>query len=409
MKKIKVGIVREGKVPIDKRTPITPDQAAEIQEKFPHVEVYIQKSEIRCFTDASYQEKGLKLVDSLEMCDILFGVKEVPADQLIAGKTYFFFSHTIKKQEHNKALLKTILDKKIKLVDYETITDENGQRIIAFGRWAGIVGAYNGIWTYGKRYNAFHLRRAKDCFDLEDMKTEYSKVKLPPIKIVLTGGGRVAKGAMEVLVGMNVRKVTPAALLTQSFEYPVFAQLNSRDYHVHREGKDFNTGEFYSHPENFATDFLKYAKQAEILLAGAFWDPRAPRLFIPKDATKSDFSLHVVADITCDIDGSIPSTKKPSTIEDPVYDYDPTQDKLMPAFSEEGNISVMAIDNLPCELPRDASENFGHMLINNVLPHLFGNDEFGIIYKATLTDNGQLTSRYQYLKDWVEGAEKPSA
>lgn len=403
MKKVKIGVIREGKVPVDRRVPITPEQAVEIQEKFPSVEVLVQKSEVRCFTDADYEEKGLKLVDSLDSCDIIFGVKEVPISQLIPGKTYFFFSHTIKKQEYNKPLLKALLDKKVRMIDYETLTDENEQRVIAFGRWAGIVGAYNGIWTYGKRYNLFHLRRAKDCFDLEDLKTEFAKVKLPPVKIAVTGGGRVAKGAMEVLIGMNIRKVTAAAFLTQSFDYPVFAQLNSRDYHVHKEGKEFNRGEFYSHPENFDADFLKYTKVAEILIAAAYWDPQAPKLFHRQDATKSDFALHVIADVTCDIDGSIPSTRKPSTIDEPVYDYDPTQDKIVPPFSEEGNISVMAIDNLPCELPRDASHDFGNMLITNVLPHLLGNDEFGLVQKATIAEGGQLTSRYQYLKDWVEG------
>lgn len=402
MTKLKIGIIREGKVPVDKRVPITPDQAVEMQRKFPNVEIYVQRSNVRCFADSAYEERGLKMTDSLDACDIIFGVKEVPASDLLPGKTYFFFSHTIKKQEYNKALLKNLLDKKVKMIDYETLTDENGQRIIAFGRWAGIVGAFNAIWTYGKRYNLYHLRRAHECFDLEDLKTEFAKVKLPPVKIAVTGGGRVAKGAMEVLIGMNIRKVTPAALLTQSFDYPVFSQLSSRDYHVHKEGKEFNTGEFYSHPENFNADFLKYAKVAEILIAAAFWDPKAPKLFTRENATKNDFCLHVVADVTCDIDGSIPSTKKPSTIDNPVYDYDPTQNVIMPPFSEEGNISVMAIDNLPCELPRDASHDFGMMLVNNVLPHLLGNDDFGIIQRATITDDGKLTSRYQYLKEWVE-------
>ncbi len=387
---------------MDKRVPITPDQAVEIQNRYPNAEVYVQKSNIRCFPDAEYEERGLKLVDSLDMCDILFGVKEVPIPMLLNKKTYFFFSHTIKKQEYNRKLLRAILDKEITLVDYETLTDSDGQRIIAFGRWAGIVGAYNGIWTYGKRYNAFQLRRAKDCFDLQDLKTEFSKVKLPPIKIALTGGGRVAKGAMEVLVGMNIRKVTPAAFLSQTFDYPVFTQLNSRDYNVHKEGREFNRGEFYASPQNFESDFLKFAREADILLAAAYWHPDAPVLFTREEATKNDFNIHIVADITCDIDGSIPSTKRPCTIDDPVYDYDATQDKILPAFNEEGNITVMAIDNLPCELPRDASQDFGNMLLENVLPNLLGNDSQGIIKRATIVEKGDLTERYQYLRDYAE-------
>lgn len=409
MEKVRIGILREGKVPVDKRVAITPEQVVEIENRYPDVEVYVQQSNVRCFADAEYEERGLKIVDSLEHCDILFGVKEVPAPSLLPEKTYFFFSHTIKKQDYNKKLLQAILEKNIKLVDYETLTDSDGQRIIAFGRWAGIVGAYNGIWTYGKRYNLFHLRRAKDCFDLEDLKTEFGKVKLPPIKIVLTGGGRVAKGAMEVLIGMNIRRVTPAAFLTQTYDYPVFAQLSSRDYNVHREGNEFNRGEFYSHPEHFESDFVKFAREADILLAAAYWDPQAPVLFKREDAIKSDFSIHIVADITCDIEGSIPSTKRPCTIENPVYDYDPTQDKVEPAFSEEGNISVMAIDNLPCELPRDASADFGNMLLENVLPHLLGNDEDGIIRKAIIAESGHLTNKYSYLQEWVVNKERAGA
>lgn len=404
MTKIKIGIISEGKIPIDRRVAITPTQAKSIKEKYPSVDIVCQTSSIRCFSDEDYAAAGISIVKDVADCDILFGVKEVPMDQLIEGKTYFFFSHTIKKQSYNRELLKTILQKKIRLIDYECLADESGQRVIAFGRYAGIVGAYNGIMTYGLRYNLFKLRRAKDCFDLDDLKKEFTKVKLPPIKIVLTGGGRVAKGAIEVLLGMGIRKVTPAQLLNQSYDFPVFAQLNSRDYHVHKDGADFNRGEFYDHPENYRSDFLKYGQNAEILIAAAFWDPQAPVLFTRKQMMGIDFDIKVIADITCDIEGSIPATKKPSTIDDPIYDYDPTQDKIQPALSEEGNVTIMAVDNLPCELPRNASHDFGNMLLDNVLPFLLTNDRTNeIIKNATIADNGTLTERFDYLQDYVDG------
>lgn len=403
MTKVKIGIIKEGKVPTDRRVPLTPYQVKQAKEKFPDVEIVVQRSDIRCFSDADYEKEGIKLVKSLEDCDIILGVKEVPIPTLLAGKTYLFFSHTIKKQPYNQPLLQEILKKKIRLIDYETLTDEYGIRIIAFGRWAGIVGAYNGIWTFGQRYNLFHLRRAHECFDLEDLKSEFSKVKLPPIKIVMTGGGRVAKGAMEMFLGMGIKKVTPLEFLTKEFDYPVFAQLNSRDYHKRKDGAEFSRNDFYKSPEKYEGDFLKYAKTADILIASAFWDPQAPVLFRREDIAGVDFKIRIIADITCDIEGSIPSTKRPSTIEDPIYDYNPTDDQVEKPLTDEGNITVMAVDNLPCELPRDASESFGKELLNNVLPHLLNGDKLGIIQRATIAENGELTKQFEYLKDYAEG------
>lgn len=403
MEQIKIGLIKEGKVPIDRRVALTPFQAKEVMSKFPGVEIVAQSSDIRCFSDQDYENEGVKVVDDVSDCDIILGVKEVRINDLIPNKTFFFFSHTIKKQDYNRELLRSILSKNIRLIDYETLTDANSQRIIAFGRWAGIVGAYNGIWTFGKRYNLFNLRRAHECFDLEDLKTEFAKVKLPSIKIVVTGGGRVAKGAMEVLHGMNIKKVTPAVFLKERFDFPVFTQLNTRDYNVKKDGSEFSRNEFYESPELYESDFLKYARVADVLIASAFWDPHAPVLFKREDITKEDFKLNIVADITCDIEGSIPSTKKPSTIDEPIYDFNPTDDRVEPALSDEANVTVMAVDNLPCELPRDASESFGNELVNNVLPHLLGNDTEKIIERATIAEKGQLTSYYDYLQDYVDG------
>ncbi|MEP0368695.1 MAG: NAD(P)-dependent oxidoreductase [Cyclobacteriaceae bacterium] len=403
MAKVKIGLIKEGKIPIDRRVALTPAQAREAMERFPEVEIVAQSSDIRCFSDADYEVEGIKVVDSLDDCSIILGVKEVPIPTLMGDKTYFFFSHTIKKQPYNQTLLQEVLKKNIRLIDYETLTDEAGKRIIAFGRWAGIVGAYNGILTFGQRYNLFHLRPAHKCFDLEDLKTEYDKAKLPPVKIILTGGGRVAKGAMEVLVGMGVRKVTPKQFVEDTFDYPVFVQLNTRDYNKKKDGGEFSRKEFYQFPEHYESDFLKYTQDADILIASAYWDPRAPVLFEREDIIKDDFKLDVIADITCDIEGSIPSTKKPSTIEDPIYDYNPTDDEVEAPFTDEGNITVMAVDNLPCELPRDASDSFGNELMNNVLPELLGDDSKEIIKNATIADKGQLTEKYSYLQDYVDG------
>ncbi len=402
MAKMKIGLIKENKIPVDKRVPMTPAQCIDAMEEFPELEIVVQSSDIRCFSDMDYKEAGVKVVKDVSDCDILMGVKEVPKKLLIENKTYFFFSHTIKEQPYNRDLLRTILKKNIKLIDYEVLTDNAGKRIIAFGRYAGIVGAYNGIWTFGQRYNLFNIRRASKCFDLEDLKTEFGKVKLPAIKIALTGGGRVAKGAMEVLLGMNIQKVTPAEYLEENFKEAVFTQLNSRDYHFHKDGALFSRNEFYKHPEHFKSSFLNFAHQTDILIAGAYWDPGSPVLFTREQSAATDFRIRIIADITCDIEGSIPSTKMPSTIDDPIYDYNPSDDNVEKALSDEGNITVMAVDNLPCELPRDASEDFGKELIANVLPQYWNKDKDNILQKATITEKGSLTEHFKYLSDYVK-------
>lgn len=404
MSDLKIGIIKEGKVPIDRRVPLTPSQCEEILNKFEGVSIFCQRSDIRCFPDEEYAKAGAQLVDDVSHCEIILGVKEVPIDMLVAGKTHFFFSHTIKKQEYNRGLLQSILEKKIRLIDWECLTNKNGKRLIAFGRYAGIVGAYNGILTFGQRYNLFHLRPAHECFDLADMQTEYARVKLPPIKIALTGGGRVAKGSMEVLNGMGIRRVSPAEFVKEYFEKPVYTQLNTRDYNQRTDGEEFDRDNFYADPEGYESAFHPYAAKADLLIAGAFWDPRAPVLFTRKETVQTDFKIRVIADITCDIEGSIPSTKQPSTIDDPVYDYNPSNDKVEEAFTDEGNITVMAVDNLPCELPRNASEDFGKEFVKNILPNLVGADTDRIIERATITSNeGRLMPDFQYLQDFADG------
>jgi len=405
MTKLSIGLIREGKVPIDRRVPLAPQSARRIMDEFPEVEIFCQSSEIRAYTDQEYQDQGIKVVQEVDHCDVLLGVKEVPMDQLIPHKTYFFFSHTIKKQAYNRELLRHILQQNITLIDYECLTDANGRRLLAFGRYAGIVGAYNSIWAYGNRYNLFSLRRASECFDLEDLTTEFDKVQLPKIKIALTGGGRVAKGAMEVLNGMGIRHVSPGHFINRFFEDPVYTQLNSRDYNVPKHGGEFSRQEYFQSPERFQSGFAPFSRHADILIAGAFWDPRAPVLFHREDMMQPHFEIKVIADITCDIEGSIPATKRPSTVDDPLYDYNPSEDQVEPALTDEANVTVMAVDNLPCELPRDASKDFGNDFIEYILPSLLDGDQQDILNRATIANNGGLGTHFQYLEDYVAGTD----
>lgn len=401
MNPVTIGLIREGRVPPDKRVPFTPLQVEEIMQRFPHVRIVAQKSPVRCFRDEEYENLGIPVIEDMRDCDILMGIKEVQIPELIPDKTYLFFSHTLKKQPHNKKLLQEILRKKIRLIDYEMLRDTQGNRLVAFGRYAGIVGAYNGLWAYGKRFGLFSLRRAFECFDINDLKLELRKVQLPPVKIILTGAGRVGKGAMETLDTAGIRKVSPQDFLNKTFNEPVYVQLSSVEYHVRKEGGHFNREEFHLHPECYSSLFNEYTKVTDILLAGAYWNPKAPNLFSQVEMRAADFKIKVIADITCDINGSIPSTKRATSIVDPLYDYDPATDSLHSPLSNNHFITVMAIDNLPCELPRSASEEFGRDLIDRILKPLLVEDPEKIVGRGTLTENGNLSTYFEYLRAYV--------
>jgi saccharopine dehydrogenase (NAD+, L-lysine-forming) len=399
---LKVGLIREGKVPADKRVPLTPKKSVEAETTYPGLQVIVQSSFVRSYSDQEYRDLGLTVQDDVSDCDVLLGVKEVPIAQLIPNKTYFFFSHTVKKQPANRKLLQAVLANNITLVDYELLTNAAGQRVVAFGRYAGIVGAYNGLLTYGKKHGLFDLKPAHLCVDLDDMQEEYFKIKvLPPIKIAVTGSGRVAGGALEVLDKMGIREVTVHQFRHQDFREPVYAQLRSQDYNRHRDGRPWDTADFHRHPENYQSTFGNFLPLTDLLIACAFWHPSAPCLFSHADTQRPDFRINTIADVTCDVDGSIPVTRRSSTIQEPAFDYVPATGELAPAYSGPGNITVMAVDNLPCELPRNASRDFGRQLLDNVFAHLVNGDQDGVLERATIAKGGQLMPRYQYLADYV--------
>jgi saccharopine dehydrogenase (NAD+, L-lysine-forming) len=402
---MKIGLIKEGKIPADKRVSFTPSQLAALAENYTgQLSFFVESSQVRCFTDAEYQEAGIEVVDDISFCDLLMGIKEVPIDQLIANKSYLFFSHTIKKQAHNRKLLQAILEKNITLMDYELLKDPHGNRTVAFGRWAGIVGAYNGLWTYGQKSGLFDLKRAFDCFDREEVKQELHKVQLPPIKIVVTGTGRVAKGVMEVLDEVGIRSVPQKDFLLQYFDEPVYTVLNASDYNRRKTDGGFDREEFYNFADRYESHFLKYTEVSDILIAAAYWDNRAPKLFQLEDIRSEDFSLSVIADITCDIGGSVPTTLRVSTIANPVFDIDRDTFSELPEFGKQTSISVMAIDNLPTELPRDASEEFGTQLTGHFIPELLI-EKSPVLEKATIAKDGDLTIEFIYLKDFVEEKE----
>lgn len=398
---MKIGIIREGKNPPDERTPFTPEILKELKQRFASsLKFAVQSSPSRSYSDGEYMEAGIDVVLDISDCDVFFGVKEVPVSMLISDKTYFFFSHTIKKQPRNKPLLQAILKKNIRLIDYELLKDDSGNRVVAFGRWAGIVGAYNAFWTYGQKTGAFQIKRAHECFDRIALKNELSKVLIPEIKILVTGTGRVGSGALEVLNAMNIKQVTAEEFLHEEFEEPVFVQLHSQDYNQRKSDGGFHKSEFYEEPGLYEADFLKYVAVSDMLIAAAFWNPRAPRLFELKEIVDPAFRLSIIADVTCDIAGSIPTTFRASAITDPVYDVDRVTKKEVPPFADPSCISVMAVDNLPCELSREASLDFTSQLANWVIPALLAPDS-QMLQSATIAQGGKLMSDFEYLRDYV--------
>lgn len=400
MKPLKIGLLREERVPTDRRVALLPTQCVAIMKQY-NVQIVVQPSDVRCFANKEYEQLNIPLQENLSDCDILIGIKEVPIHLLITYKTYLIFSHTIKQQTHNRKLLQTVIEKKIRLIDYEGLVDKSGERIIAFGRYAGIVGAYNGILMYGKRYKLYNLKRAYECHNYQALKRQLSKVILPSIKIAVTGGGRVANGVKELMEMLKIREVSPTDYLSKNFTEPVFTNLRSADYHEHIEHKSFDRVDFFKNPQRYISVFLKYAQITDLLIAAAYWNPQSPQLFTKEDIAKDNFHIKVIADITCDIDGSIPSTIRPSTIDNPAYDYNKKTGLLEAPFSDVSNITVMAVDNLPGEIPRMASEGFGLQLISNVLPDMLSDDYNGVLKTGVVADNGALTERYQYLINYL--------
>jgi saccharopine dehydrogenase (NAD+, L-lysine-forming) len=399
---MKIGIIKETKSPVDNRVPLTPRQCRLAEDTFQDLQVIVQPSNCRCFPDAAYRKEGITMKNDLCECDVLLGVKEVMSHELIGGKTYFFFSHTIKKQEYNKGLLKTILDKQIRLIDYEILTDIRGLRIIGFGRWAGLVGTYNGIRALCRRNRLSQLLPPQECRSLEHMMKQASSCTLSPVKIALTGDGRVAGGSEEMLRAFGAVNISVEEYLNEKqTDKPVFVQLGPDKYNCHRSGKAFDLFHFFSEPGEYISDFERFCGQTDMLITAAFWDPRAPVLFTAGQMRDASFRIRIIADIACDINGPVPSSIRTTSFDDPFYDFNRETQKEEPAFSNPENITMMTIDNLPCGLPVEASEDFGNLLIKYVLPLLVRGDSHGILTQATIADKGKLTEKYQYMEAWV--------
>ena len=397
---MKFGIIKERKNPPDRRVVFSPNEIKTIQEQFPVVSFKVEPSDIRIFSDAEYQNLGIEVTDDLSDCEVLFGVKEVPVEALIPNKKYFFFSHTIKKQPYNQKLLQAVLEKNIELYDHETIVDAANKRLIGFGRYAGIVGAYNAIRAFGIKFELFKMPKASALKGRDALVQQVKRQIIPPIKIVVTGTGKVGSGVKEMLLAMKIKEVSVENFLTKKFTQPVFTQIDVLEYNKRMDGQKLDTKDFYKNPSEYESDFERFTKVADIYISGHFHANAAPQILSQKMLQANDCAIKIVADVSCDVNGPIACTLRASTIEDPLYGYLPSENKEVDVFHPAA-IVVMAVDNLPCELPKDASEGFGEMFTQHVIPAFFNNDADGILARAKMTENGVLTERFNYLHDYV--------
>ncbi|HMO33760.1 MAG TPA: NAD(P)-dependent oxidoreductase [Lacibacter sp.] len=396
---LQIGLIREEKIPADNRVALTPDQCRWIHQHRPGIRITAQQSPTRCFSDREYQRAGVTVQEDLGHCDLLLGIKEVPPHLLLEGKTYCFFSHTKKAQPHNQPLMRELVRKQITLIDYECLTHDDGQRILGFGFFAGIVGAHNGMMAWGKRTGQFSLGRVHEVRDYRQLIHTYFGLRLPVLKIAVTGSGRVAHGVLEIMNLLGITEVEPFDYLHRSYDYPVYVHLKGRDLYQRKDDGTYNRDDFHNNPAAYKCLFAPFTRQTDILMNGVYWDRQIPPLFTVEEFQAAEFRIRTIADITNDTGGSVPVNCGDSTIADPVYGVDKVTLKRTPPYLP-GSVDLMAISNLPNELPRDASRYFGEQLIKYLLDD-WAKGGSPILERATLLRQGQLTPPYAYLSEYA--------
>jgi saccharopine dehydrogenase (NAD+, L-lysine-forming) len=398
---MKIGIIREGKAPADKRTPLVPIHCVQLMQRFPAVEIVAQSSPVRCFSDAAYAAQGIAVVDDISDCDLILGIKEVPKEMLVPNSTMMFFSHTIKKQQHNRKLLQATVSKNIRLIDYECLTDIIGRRLLGFGKYAGIVGAYNALNAFGERNGSFELKPAYQCSGIAEMHSELSKAQLGNERIIVSGGGKVAHGARQTLAAAGITEVSVADFLSKEYGHPIWANADILDYHELDGNPPESIEAFIRNSAAYTNTFTKFLSKADIYISAHFWDGRSAPFFTREDVKRDDFRIRVIADITCDIEGSVPTTLRSSTIESPVYGYDRSTATEADPYAKD-SITIMAVDNLPCEIPADASTGFGADLAQLIIPLFLAKDDERVLERATICQDGKLTRYFSYLQDYLD-------
>ena len=410
-KKYTLSIIREARID-ENRTPLTPNQTQELIKKFPNLRILVQTSKKRCFRDEDYLNAGAEITDDISNADIIFGVKEVDISALIENKTYLFFSHTTKVRNYinrvtqdkaiiyKKELLREVLKKNITLIDYENIREVSGKgyRYLGFGRFAGIVGCYNTLNLYLKLQKEKSLPRAFEINSYGKIKELLGNQNFNKLRILQTGRGNVAKGSMGVLKHANIKQVSINDYLNKKYNEAVFCNVSTREYVERNDGKDYSVHDFTSNPHEYKSKVKNYLFETDMLITGHYWEPKFPKLFYPNQINEFK-NLKIIGDVTCDINGAVPTTIRSTTIAKPYYSIDINSMKEIDLGSK--GIAVMAVDNLPSELPNEASEEFGDSVISDVLPYLINKDD-GRINRATTASLGKFGPAYSYLEDFIK-------
>lgn len=427
-KKPIIGIRREDKNAWERRAPLTPEA---VKRLLAHdVEIRVQTSKKRVFSDAEYRQAGAQIVPDMKGCTAVFGVKEIPVERIRAGVTYVFFSHTVKGQPANMPLLRKVLDLQCRLIDYERVVDARGRRLIFFGKYAGIAGMIDSLWALGLRFKAEghstpfeKLKPAHDYASLEDALAAVSaagdriyREGLPgafsPLLTVFTGRGNVSRGAQLVYDRLPVETLEYENLIEGDIprsRYKIYkVEMAMRDlFEAVESGREFSYKEYHDHPERFRSTFPRFLEQVSVLVNGIFWEPRYPKLLtreLLRDVwAEAPGRLRVIGDISCDVGGSIEANVKATDSSDPVYVYEPATGKTVPGVKGDGPV-VMAVDNLPCELPRESSTEFSDHLEPFVLEIARGDDLSDPVRKAVVAFDGRLAPEYSYLAKSLQSA-----
>lgn len=401
---MKIALIKETKTPVDNRVALSPKQVADLNKKFSQHEIVVQASDIRAFSDDEYRTEGVRVVENVDDCDILFGIKEAKIESLISNKYYFFFGHIAKMQEYNRPLLQAFMQKHITFCDYEYLVDDNNIRVCAFGWWAGVVGVYYTLRGYGLKHKLYKLPKPDHRFTLDQLLNALKSIELPKVKLMVTGAGRVSQGAQYVLNHIGAQKMTEEEYLAKDKVDHLSYCFADVDRLVKRkDGSAFSWNDFTHNAKDYESDFMRWAKMTDVLICAHFWGPEAPVYLGEDDLRNKDMRIRMIGDVTCDIKGSIKSTVRPATHDDPYYDYNPITEHDELAFSSPDNITVMAVDTCPNALAMDTSEYFGKMLIQHVFEPLLKGESSEVINRSMILKKGVLTPRFDYLTDFAKG------
>lgn len=401
---MKIALIKETKVPIDNRVAFSPKQMAQLQNDYPEHQFVVQRSDVRAFADEEYQDAGLALVENVDNCDILFGIKEAQIETLIPNKHYIFFGHIAKMQAYNRPLLQAFINKGITFTDYEYMVDDAGIRVCAFGWWAGIVGVYYTLRGYGLRHNLYQLPKPDRRFTLDGLTLALKSIPLPAIKILVTGNGRVSQGAQHILDAIGAQRLSEAEFLsTNNVSHLSYTVADVDKLVKHKDGKPFSWAHFTQQANEYQSDFMRWGMAADLLICAHFWAPEAPVYLSEEDLRNPQLRIKMIGDVTCDIQGSVKSTLRSTTHDEPYFDYNPQTASEEESFSSNNNITVMAVDTCPNALAMDTSAYFGDMLIQYVMPGLLSGNHSDVVLRGTILENGKLTQRFAYLEDFANG------